>query len=316
MNDLRPAAGTLVQASAKLNLDFEVLGKRGDGFHEILSFMVPIDLSDDLLFVPAENSAIECHAAWAPGLIALGHATSVNLPPSEQNLATRAVRLLQQRSGITGGGTIFLRKRAPLAAGLGGGSADAAAALHAANRAWGLNWSNDQLADIAAELGSDIPFFVTNWPAASRGRGEQIEPIAGLPTMHAVVVKPPVGLNTAEVYGCCTDDDYAADKQVADDRLQGLMARLKSGDRRDLGKWLQNGLRRAAASLSQWIDRWCVALQAWGAVAVQMTGSGSCCFAVCRSRRHARRMATALGSRNQGRVIFVRAGQIQMPHQA
>lgn len=316
MNDFRPAAGISVQASAKLNLDFEVLGKRGDGFHEVLSFMVPIDLSDDLLFVPSEDSAIGCHAAWAPGLIALDHATADDLPSSDKNLATRAVQLLQQRSGTTRGGSIFLRKRTPLAAGLGGGSADAAAALHGANRAWGLNWSSAQLAEIAAELGSDIPFFVTNLPAICRGRGEQIEPIASVPTMHAVVVKPPVGLNTAEVYGGCTSKDYATDQQAAEDRLQVLFTRLRSGDRRQLGELLQNGLRRAAASLSQWIDRWCGALQAWGAAAVQMTGSGSSCFAVCRSRRHARRMATALGARNHGRVMFVRAGQIQMPHQA
>lgn len=316
MNDLRPAAGISMQASAKLNFDFEVLGKRGDGFHEILSFMVPIDLSDDVLFVPSEDSFIECHAAWAPGLIALGQATDDDLPPSEHNLATLAVRLLQQRASVKQGGTIFLRKRAPMAAGLGGGSADATAALCAANRAWGLNWSSAQLSEIAAELGSDVPFFVTNLPAICRGRGEQIEPIAGMPTMHAVVVKPPVGLNTAEVYSRCTAGDYTSDHAVANNRLQVLTDRLRCGDRRDLGKWLQNGLHRAAANLSQWIDRWCGALQSWGAAAVQMTGSGSCCFAVCRSRRHARRMATALGARNQGRVMFVRAGQIRMPHQA
>src|SRR5690606_4305446 len=120
-----------------------------------------------------------------------------DLPTDRSNLAVRAVELLQARAGIEAGATMRLVKRIPSAAGLGGGSSDAAAALMAANQAWGLNWSVSKLETLAGELGSDVPFFLTPGAAICRGRGERVEPLPRTMPLHVVVVRPPVGLSTA-----------------------------------------------------------------------------------------------------------------------
>ena len=134
-----------------------MLGKRDDGFHEIETLMVPISLCDSLSFCPDPSGRISLECQWADpsATAALGA-----LPAEADNLATKAARLLRERAGIEAGAALRLVKRIPAAAGLGGGSSDAAAALVAGNIAWGLNWPLERLMPLAAELGSDVPFFL------------------------------------------------------------------------------------------------------------------------------------------------------------
>lgn len=289
----RLAAGVIVRAPAKLNLFFEVLARRNDGYHEIETLMVPIGLYDTLTARdhPAGDLQLDCD--W--DVAAAGGESLGTLPPPEDNLAYQAVRLLRERAGIVRGISLSLVKRIPSAAGLGGGSSDAAAALLAANEIWQLHWPREQLADLAAELGSDVPFFVLGGAAICRGRGERIEPLPGVFPLHFVVVRPPVGLSTASVYQHC---------QVAERPrcAKPLAEALRHGDTRSLNYLIHNRLQDAAETLCPWIVTLERELAAQDCLADQMSGSGTGYFGICRHARHARRVAGRLQSRGLGRV--------------
>jgi 4-diphosphocytidyl-2-C-methyl-D-erythritol kinase len=306
-----------VWAPAKLNLYLEIIAKRDDGFHEIETLMCPITLCDTLYLRPRTGSqsrsgaggasnAEHDHAAgddiridwsWAGPRHTAGAAPR---PAERENSVYRALRLLQQRAGIGAGADVRLIKRIPAAAGLAGGSSDAAAALAAANRAWGLHWPTARLAALAAELGSDVPFFFAGGPAFGRARGEQIEPVALRSVLHFVVVCPPQGLLTSDVYRRC-----------APQRAPGGSAPLIAGIRAlrydQIQRGMFNGLQAAARTLTPWIDRLQEEFSRSDVVGHQMSGSGSSYFAVCRNARQARRLGARLRTRNVGNVYVVRS---------
>jgi 4-diphosphocytidyl-2-C-methyl-D-erythritol kinase len=294
MNVHRLASSVVVRAPAKLNLFFEVLAKRGDGYHEIETLMVSVSLYDSLVVASDPSGRVRVNCRWAAAagdpLNALGE-----LPAEPDNLATKAVELLRRRAGVALGAEVELIKRIPAAAGLGGGSSDAAAALLAANVAWNLNWPPAALAEVAVELGSDVPFFLGPPAAIGRGRGEQLEPVAGLGTLHFVLVRPPQGLSTGQVYANC--QVAARPRSVAP-----LVDALRSGDPRQLNRLIHNRLEPAAQALSPWIGRLQRELGSQDFLAAQMTGSGTGYFGICRHARHARRVARRLRARGIGRV--------------
>jgi len=187
-------------APAKLNLFLEVLARRPDGFHEVVTLMTGISLYDTLLFEPNDGGRLDLTVRWAisPSVIRSGGYR--DLPPPEDNLVTRALRLLRGETGCDRGARVHLVKRIPSEAGLGGGSSDAAAALLAANTAWELGLDDSRLATLAARLGSDVPFFLRGGTGVCRGRGEDVEYLNSTPRLNCVVVRPPFGLSTAEVY--------------------------------------------------------------------------------------------------------------------
>lgn len=299
----REASDITVRVPAKLNLFFEVLGKRSDGFHEIETLMAPIDLCDELLFQVAPTGVLSVECEWATANIRGTNDGLGTLPHWEANLATHAVRRLQDVAGVSRGARIRLIKRIPSAAGLGGGSADAAATLLAANRGWNLNWPLDRLAEVAAELGSDVPYFLYGNSAICSGRGERVTPISGLSALHAVVVRPPEGLSTADVYRNCRLSETP--KPIGQ-----TISAFERGDLRNLGRYLTNRLQPSAEQLSPWIERVITEFHRFGCVAAQMTGSGTSCFGICHSRRQARRVAAGVRSRMEGRVFVVRIGAL------
>lgn len=294
----RLATSVVVRAPAKLNLFFELLARRADGFHEIETLMVPIDLFDTLVAAPLASGRIELACHWASG--GTSGADLGELPPAEKNLAYRAVALLRHRVGIDCGIALSLTKRIPSLAGLGGGSSDAAAALLAANEVWQLKLSRDELAEVAAQLGSDIPFFLYGGAAVCRGRGEQIEPLATPLPLHFVVARPPVGLSTAAVY-------QNSSVPVTPRRVEPLLRALQQGDGRDLPALLHNQLEGAADRLTPWIEKVRREFAAQGCLASQMSGSGTSYFGICRHARHARRVAGRLQSRGIGRIYACRS---------
>lgn len=285
-----------IRAPAKLNLWFEVLARRDDGFHEIATLMVPISLRDTLLLRPDTCGTISltCSTA-APGMASKLWA---DLPEDDRNLVVRALRLLQDRSGTKLGAQVRLVKRIPAAAGLGGGSSDAAAALMAANAAWNLNYSHPQLAELAAELGSDVPFFLYSNAALCRGRGERITPVEGLGLLHFVVVRPPEGLSTADVYRACRPSATSAGPEA-------LLSALQRGDLPRAGGLMVNRLQVAAESLTARIAELQAAFTACDVAGHQMSGSGSSYFGLCRSARHARAVAGRLRQTRLGWVMAV-----------
>ncbi|MBM4094302.1 MAG: 4-(cytidine 5'-diphospho)-2-C-methyl-D-erythritol kinase, partial [Planctomycetes bacterium] len=179
--------------------------------------------------------------------------------------------------------------------GLGGASTDAAAALVAANLGWRLGWSRAELAGIAAELGSDIPFFLGSGAALCRGRGERIEPVSLPASLPLVVVRPPEGLSTAQVYGRC---------RPAEDRAQAepLVAALQRGRLDVAARHMFNRLQAAAEQLTPWVGRLRSAFSRLDCLGHQMSGSGTSYFGICRHARHARRVAARLRSERLGFV--------------
>jgi 4-diphosphocytidyl-2-C-methyl-D-erythritol kinase len=302
MDVYRSGTGFCARAPAKLNLFFEVLAKRADGFHEIETLMVPIGLYDSLALHSPHSSgdaspsnSVTVTARWASRRF---EAAFGPLPAAEDNLVTRAVKLLQQRSAAARGAQVQLIKRIPSAAGLGGGSSDAAAALLLANAAWQLNWPIERLAEIAAELGSDVPFFLQPGAAICRGRGEKIEPLGRLPALHYVVVRPPEGLSTPAVFKACRPAEQPR-------QVMPVLAALRRGDLREMARHLFNGLESAASSLTAWIQRLGEELRKVGTVAAQMSGSGSSYFGLCHHAHHARYVAARLRARGVGHVFAV-----------
>lgn len=281
-----------VRAPAKLNLLFEIFAKRNDGYHEIETVMVPITMFDTLRFRSQSAGPIEFSCAWAGRELARA---SGPIPEDSRNLVVKAVELLRARSGCEAGARLWLTKRIPAEAGLGGGSSDAAAALIAANRGWRLNWPLEKLALLAAELGSDVPFFLQKGAAICRGRGEQVEPIGPLPRLHLVVVRPPEGLSTAQVYAHCRP---ARQPKLA----APLVEQLRQGKLAHAARLMHNRLQAAATQLSPWVRRLEAELNRVDCLGHQMSGSGTSYFGVCYHARHAQQVAQRLRSRGLGLV--------------
>ena len=299
-----------IRAPAKLNLFLDVLGRRGDGFHDLETLMVPVRLADQVSMVRTRSTAepgeicLDVHTCWpirSPVPLPV-------VPAGADNLVVKSLKLFQERSGSAFGARVELVKRIPMAAGLGGGSSDAAAALRLANRAWQVNWDDDRLSELAAELGSDIPFFLSHGAAICRGRGERVERLPPFPPLYFVIVKPVDALGASEVY--IAHDTITEQKPpVARGQLNRLIANLYLGAWHDVGIWMHNRLQAAASLLSPCVDKLRRVFAEFDFVAHQLTGSGSAYFGICRHAAHARRLASILRTRQLGFVYATRSCQ-------
>ena len=184
-----------IDAHAKLNLTLEVLGRRDDGYHDVASIMQTLDLADTLTIQPADSLTLTCSILELSG---------------PANLALSAAELLRSESGVNQGANIHIEKRIPIAAGLGGGSSDAAATLVGLNRLWGLELSNDRLRRIGAKLGSDVPFLIEGGTATALGRGERVRhlPTPSLPWIVIAVPDANLPDKTAAMYRALTPDNF------------------------------------------------------------------------------------------------------------
>ena len=200
-----------IEAPAKVNLTLEVLGNREDGYHEIASVMQAISLFDTLTFRPSDEIKVLAE------IEDLG---------TQDNLVYRAAMLLRETSGVSAGAELHLDKQIPLAAGLGGGSSDAAATLLGLDRLWGLELGEGELKDLAARLGSDVPFFVTGGTALVGGRGERVSNVKTPPTLWLVLAFPDHRLEnkTATAYRALTPSHYTDGRRTAD-----LVKRIEAG---------------------------------------------------------------------------------------
>jgi 4-diphosphocytidyl-2-C-methyl-D-erythritol kinase len=287
---IEPAAGALlVRAPAKVNVFLEVLGKRADGYHEIATLMVAVSLYD----------TVEVKEAPA-GEVRLSSDDPV-LPVGADNLVHRAAALLQARTQCGRGAHMHLYKRIPMAAGLAGGSSDAAAALVGLNQVWQIGLSTAQLAGVGAELGSDVPFFFSTPAAWCTGRGEHVEPLMPARPLWFVLACPSAGLSTARVYERV---------RVPAKPLSGEAVRiaLRTGGPTALSGQLHNRLQEPALELCPDIRALLERLKATRPLCYLMTGSGSAAFALCKDRHDALRVARLLrhGAKEDSRLrVFV-----------
>lgn len=286
----------IVRTPAKLNVYLSIRGRRTDGYHEVQTLMVPIRLFDSVVFEPCPlldtpPSGIGFNLARPSR-----SAEPLEVPADGTNLVVRAVTALRQRTGCRYGARITLTKRIPAGAGLGGGSSDAAAALVAANEAWGLGLPHSELSEVAASLGSDVPFFLTSSAAVCSGRGEIVAPLESGGRLHVIVVTPKERLASAAVYAALGESDYAGEAATGSDRFAQLVRAFRRGDVGTMGRLLCNGLARAALSLEPGLARLSDVLVRLSGGKAAMTGSGSSFFCLCRTEREARRGAARLRS--------------------
>lgn len=277
----------VVQAPAKLNLHLEVLGKRPDGYHELETLMVSVSLYDTLTFRPQPSGTTV-------------HCADEQVGAVDDNLVTRAIRLVREQSGRTDGIAVELDKQIPVAAGLAGGSSDAAATLSALNHLWDLQWPKDRLVQLAEQLGSDVAFFFDTPAAVARGRGELVTPCQLGAPLHAVLISPEAGLSTAQVYANLKPPD----KPVSIDPIVGA---LKAGDVEQVAQLLFNRLEEASLPLSPAVASLKEQAASWDCAGHLMSGSGSTYFALCRSAEQAQGLGEFLRPAGLGKVFVVQS---------
>ena len=274
-------------APAKLNLFLRIVRRREDGFHDLETVMTAIDLFDTLSFEACESGEISLQVVMA-GSRNLHRHSPATIPTGADNLVIRAARLLKDYAGTTCGARITLIKRIPSAAGMGGGSSDAAATLAGLNRLWNLSCPRGELIRLAAELGSDIGFFLGGSSTAlCRGRGELIEPLRLPADFHFVVARPYSGLSTPEVFRRCRPDETGQS-------VEGFIRSLEQSGLSRTVRLLHNGLQSPAESLNDEVRQLRQHFNKLPVLGHQMTGSGTSYFGVCASSRHAGMMAARL----------------------
>jgi 4-diphosphocytidyl-2-C-methyl-D-erythritol kinase len=275
-------------APAKVNLFLETLGKRPDGYHEIATLMVAVRLYDSLVFRESQDLTLRCSDA--------------TLAVGPDNLVLKAAKLLQERTGCKKGAAIRLIKRIPMAAGLAGGSTNAAATLLGLNRLWQLGLSSGDLARLSAGIGSDIPFFFYTPAAWCTGRGEIVAPVKLPIPLHFVLLCPAFGLATASVYKNVAIPPHP----MSGDEIKLAFAQ---GDVDSIGQLMHNRLQTAAQTIEPRVAEYARMLAETSPAGSLMSGSGSTLFALARSADDAERIAAALRTRRNEdfRLIVTRS---------
>lgn len=265
-------------APAKLNRFLHILGRRADGYHRLQTAFQFLDYCD-WIHVEATGDGVIRRRGGAPGIAA------------EQDLAVRAARLLQERSGVARGAVLTVDKRLPLGAGLGGGSSDAATVLVALNRIWGTGLGEDQLAALGLELGADVPVFVRGRAAWAEGVGEQLTPME-FDRPWFVVLRPDVTIPTAAVF---------SDPQLTRDSRPITISDFLAGRFQNDCEAVVTQRYPAVGEALAWLSRYGRA---------QLTGTGACVFLALDSEHEAQELLAAAGDRWSG---FVAQGLNRSP---
>jgi 4-diphosphocytidyl-2-C-methyl-D-erythritol kinase len=299
---------------AKVNLQLSVGPPRADGYHDLVTVFHALALFDEVTVAPAETDSVRVSGEGA-----------ASVPLDRDNLAARAVAALTDAVGAgcrdEPGVAIEIRKRIPVAAGLAGGSADAAAALVACNELWGTGLSQQELVEVAGRVGSDVAFALLGGTAIGLGRGEQVTPALVSGTYHWVLAFAAEQLSTAAVYAACDRlrsapaRDGSAGRQpppagpwaVAQLSTE-LMAALRGGDPAEVGPLLVNDLQPAAISLLPRLRQALAAGREHGALGAIVSGSGPTCAYLARDGAHARDLAVALTSAGVCRSVVTVTG--------
>jgi 4-diphosphocytidyl-2-C-methyl-D-erythritol kinase len=260
----------LVKAPAKINLSLDVLYKRPDGFHEVEMIMTTIDLADriELSLLDQDKIHILSHNRY--------------VPDDQRNLAYQAAQLLKQRFNVKKGVEITIEKSIPVAAGLAGGSSDAAATLRGLNKLWDLGLTLDELAELGSEIGSDVSFCVYGGTALAKGRGEIITKLPAPPTCWVILAKPFIGVSTAEVYRRLDVN------RIKHPNTSEMIKAIKENDYQRVCENVGNVLEDVTLNLHPEVAQIKEQMKRFGADAVLMSGSGPTVFAIVQhdSRMH------------------------------
>lgn len=263
-------------APAKINLTLDTLYKRDDGYHEVEMIMTTIDLSDRLSFEKRNDSRIVLKV------------DETFIPSDDRNLAYRAALLMKETYQIKQSVTITLEKNIPVAAGLAGGSSDAAATMRGMNRLFELNRSLDELSELSAAIGSDVPFCVYGTTALCKGRGEILEILPKTPSAWVIVAKPQAGLSTPEIYGGL---DLSQPFPV---HTEQCLKAIEENDYDALCKSLSNRLEPVSMQLQPEIAKIKTNMLNNGADGALMSGSGPTVYGFAQRERQARHIFNAV----------------------
>lgn len=266
-----------VKAPAKINLTLDVLAKRPDGYHEVEMVMTTVDLADrvDLTLREDGEITLDCSASFVPDDI--------------RNHAYKAAVLLKERYQVRQGVRLYIDKQIPVAAGLAGGSSDAAATLRGLNQLWNLGLTVDELAEIGAEIGSDVPFCVYGGTALAKGRGEQITHLETPAPCWVILAKPPIGVSTPDVYG-----NLRVDKIDNHPDTKQMLRAVSGQDFSLMCQSLGNVLENVTLSLYPQVRQIKELMIASGADGVLMSGSGPTVFALVQKEAKVHRIYNAL----------------------
>jgi len=266
------------KSACKVNLLLNILGPRPDGFHALETVLHPVKLHDTIRFA-REGASLELSCS------------DPTLPADSSNLVHRAATAFLQAAGAGEGVRIHLEKKIPLAAGLGGGSGNAATTLLGLNELFGSPLSAGRLLDLAATLGSDVPFFLQDQPALATGRGERIEPLAPFPAMNGaafLLIHPGFGISTAWAYKQLVRFPAALNGQPG--RADKLIKLLRAADLAAAGREFYNALEAPALEKYPLLALFQEFLRAQGVPATLMSGSGSTTFAIASAEAEARKL--------------------------
>ena len=271
---------------AKINLYLEVLGRRADGYHDISTIFQTVSLCDEISFTISPDLRLSCDDAA--------------IPAGEENLIIRAARQLQAASGYSAGAQIHLTKRIPSPGGLGGGSSNAAIALLGLNRLWNLNASRDELYGIAAEIGSDVPFFLYGGTAYGMGRGEKLNQINDFSAKFMVIVTPKISVSTAWAY-----DSLEAERLTSGGLIRNLsVCRFASGVALFTQSMMRNDFESLIYSRFPEIEGIKERLEDFGASAM-LSGSGASVFGIFENEETRQTALKALGDQADWRSFAV-----------
>jgi 4-diphosphocytidyl-2-C-methyl-D-erythritol kinase len=282
-----------VKSFAKLNLYLQVLNKRQDNFHNLSTLFCRIDLADTVIFKNRKDGLIKikCDSRQVPG--------------DKTNLCWRAAELLKQELKLDSGLDIEIKKRIPVGAGLGGGSANAASVLLGLNKYWKLKLSKKKLANLGAKLGSDVPFFIYNTKfALGGGRGDKIKPLAALDNLKLwfMLIYPKVKVSTPLIYQ--KFDDFSGLTRPRCDVKMLTSELLKNGSRID-PKYFFNSLEIVTTSLYPVVNQVKNAFSGMGLEKIMMSGSGPAVFALCNGPKQARDLRKKLVRKYKSWQVFV-----------
>lgn len=286
MNQMR------LKALAKINLGLDVLRRKEDGYHEVKMIMQTIQLHDQIHMKKIEEDEIRIHT------------NLYYLPNNENNLAYKAAKMLKDEFHLPGGVSINLKKVIPVAAGMAGGSSDAAAVLYGMNKMYGLKLSMQELMDRGVKLGADVPYCIMRGTALAEGIGEKLTKLPAMPKCHILIAKPPINVSTKFVY----ENLHANDLKPEDHpQVDAQLEALEEGDLEKLVAHMGNVLERVTVPEYPVINEIKELMRANGALGAMMSGSGPTVFGIFTEYAKAKAAYQAIEKSGLSKQIYLTA---------
>ena len=277
-----------LKALAKINLGLDVLGRRENGYHDVRMVMQTINLYDDVIIEKTKEPGIHLETNLS------------YLPVDENNIAYKAAKLLRDEFGITEGIRIRLKKYIPVAAGMAGGSTNAAAVLFGMNRMYGLRLTEQQLKDRGVKLGADVPYCIMRGTVLAEGIGEILTPLPPMPKCYVLIAKPGISVSTKIVY-----EKFDALKDVEHPDIDRLMLGLENGKLAEVASSMGNVLEGVTIGLYPVIENIKQVMIQEGALNAMMSGSGPTVFGIFEDRRTAKKAYNVLKEKKLAKQIYV-----------